>query len=253
MSRPTLVLLHGWGFSPAIWTPLRTALPEFEIHAPALPGHGELAAGEALGDPAATREHICAQLPDTLRNPIWVGWSLGGLVALGLAQDLPQTRGVLLLGSTPRFYAGQGWRHALSAEELADFRAALAGPRPRLHRRLAMLCARGAPGAASLASELVEALDCAPASDAGLAAGLVCLETSDQRAAWQASPAPVGACLGESDALVPAAVVDDLRHLRPDARLAVLPGGHARWWRDPAPVAAFINEFVATLERPGGP
>ncbi|WP_017926494.1 alpha/beta fold hydrolase [Thioalkalivibrio sp. HL-Eb18] len=248
MSYPTLVLLHGWGFSPAIWTPLRTALPAFEIHTPALPGHGGLAAGEALGDPAITREHICAQLPDTLRNPVWVGWSLGGLVALGLAQDLPQTRGVILLGSTPRFYAGPGWRHALPVEVLADFRGALAAPRPQLHRRLAMLCARGGPGAASLATELVEELARAPASEAGLATGLACLETADQCGAWQSIPAPVGACLGASDALVPPAVVDDLRHLRPDARLAVFPGGHARWWRDPAPVAAFINEFVAALE-----
>jgi pimeloyl-[acyl-carrier protein] methyl ester esterase len=30
MSRPTLLFLHGWGFAPSMWTPLRVALPEFD-------------------------------------------------------------------------------------------------------------------------------------------------------------------------------------------------------------------------------
>lgn len=30
MSRPTLLLLHGWGFDASIWAPLRAALPEFD-------------------------------------------------------------------------------------------------------------------------------------------------------------------------------------------------------------------------------
>ncbi len=248
MTRPTLVLLHGWGFSPSIWAPLRAALPEVEIHAPALPGHGELAAGDALGDPVATCEAIRAQLPPTLSRPVWVGWSLGGLIALELARTMPDTRGLMLLNSTPRFAAAPGWTHALPAAELADFQLALDGPRRRLHRRLAMLCARGTPEAASLAADLVSELEGTPATDQGLAAGLACLMGRDQRACWQSSPGPVGACLAEGDALVPPAVAQDLRRLRPDARLAVLPGGHAHWWQDPAPVAAFINEFVAALE-----
>lgn len=248
MTRPTLVLLHGWGFSPAVWAPLRAALPGFEIHAPALPGHGELAGGEALGDPVATCEAIRAQLPRSLASPIWLGWSLGGLVALELARQVPDTRGLMLLNSTPRFAAAPDWVHALPVPELADFQLALEGPRRRLHRRLAMLCARGSPEAASLAADLVGEMKRSSASDQGLAAGLACLMGRDQRAGWQSSPGPVGACLAEGDALVPATVAEDLRRLRPDARLTVRPGGHAQWWRDPAPVAAFINEFVAALE-----
>ncbi|WP_018138215.1 MULTISPECIES: alpha/beta fold hydrolase [unclassified Thioalkalivibrio] len=248
MKRPTLVLLHGWGFSPAVWAPLRAALPGFEIHAPALPGHGELAGGEALGDPVATCEAIRAQLPRPLSRPIWLGWSLGGLVALELARQIPDTRGLVLLNSTPRFAAAPDWGHALPAAELADFQLALEGPRRRLHRRLAMLCARGSPEAASLAADLTSELEGAPATDQGLAAGLACLMECDQRVYWQSSSVPLGACLAEGDALVPSTVADDLRGLRPDARLVVRPGGHAQWWQDPAPVAAFINEFLAALE-----
>ena len=62
MTRP-IVLLHGWGLSAAVWTPLRARLdPATPIHAPDLPGHGNAApAGTTL---ASWAEALLPAIPD---------------------------------------------------------------------------------------------------------------------------------------------------------------------------------------------
>lgn len=242
---PTLVLLHGWGFSAAVWEPVRVALPAgIAVHAPDLPGHGRAGRGERLHDAEAVAARLIDELPARVKHPVWVGWSLGGLVALAASRLWSGPQRLVLVGSTPRFCASADWPHGLPAAELADFRAALAGPRPRLERRLAMLCARGSGDAASLARDLAARLRANPASAAGLEAGLELLEGGDRRADWHETDAAVAAWLGEADALVPAAVVDDLQASRPDARIERVAGSHADWVRRPAPLAGFLREIV---------
>lgn len=243
--RPTLVLLHGWGFSASVWEPLRAVLPAgVAVHAPDLPGHGQAGDGDRLRHADAVAARLIDDLPAGVTHPVWVGWSLGGLVALAASRRWRGPQRLVLVGSTPRFCAATDWPQALPAEELADFRAALAGPRARLERRLAMLCARGAADAASLARELAARLRAQPASVEGLAAGLELLENGDRRADWAATPAAVAAWLGEGDALVPAALADGLQALRPEARIERVSGGHADWVRRPAPLADFLGRLL---------
>ncbi|MGM0554400.1 MAG: alpha/beta fold hydrolase [Pseudomonadota bacterium] len=241
---PLPVLLHGWGFSGAVWDPVRAALAGVEALAPDLPGHGAAGGAGRLRDPENLGRGLCAALPAAV-TPIWVGWSLGGLAALLAARAWRGPQRLVLLGSSPRLAAAPDWPNALGADELSDFRAALGGPRARLERRLALLCAQGDPAAATLAGELVKALRANPASSAGLAAGLDLLEGADLRAVWRDIDCPVAAWPAQSDALVPAAVVADLVALRPDARVRYIPGGHASWWRDPAPLVAGLREELA--------
>ncbi|WP_038052218.1 alpha/beta fold hydrolase [Thioalkalivibrio sp. ALJ1] len=243
---PTLVLLHGWGFSGAAWAPLRAALPAAtRVLAPDLPGHGAAGDGEALADVERSAAALIGSLPSEVVCPVWVGWSLGGLVALAAARQWAGPQGVLLIGSTPRFARGGDWPAALPWAELEDFRTALGGDRRRLERRLAMLCARGSPDAASLARTLTAQLQANPAAPEGLEAGLTLLERSDLRSAWADVEAPVGAWLEAGDALVPVAVEASLQKLRPDARIGRGPGGHAEWFQRPEPLAGFISEFLS--------
>jgi pimeloyl-[acyl-carrier protein] methyl ester esterase len=53
----------------------------------------------------------CARAIATATPPAaWLGWSLGGLVALSAALDLPQhVRGLAMLCATPRFVSANDW------------------------------------------------------------------------------------------------------------------------------------------------
>ncbi|WP_028485055.1 alpha/beta fold hydrolase [Thioalkalivibrio sp. ALE17] len=242
---PTLVLLHGWGFSGAVWAPLRAKLPAgTRVLAPDLPGHGAAGDGWRLADAEGAAAALIAALPADVECPVWAGWSLGGLVALAAARQWTGPQGLVLIGATPRFIRNDDWPAALPLDELEDFRAALGGDRRRLNRRLAMLCARGSPDAASLARALADRMREAPASPDGLAAGLDLLQGADLRTAWAEVQAPVACWLEPEDALVPAAVEAGLTSLRPDGRTGRGAGGHADWWARPQRLAGFVSEFL---------
>ncbi len=241
----TLVLIHGWGFSRAVWSPLTDRLSGVSTAIPELPGHGDQPDGAVLADVPAAARAILQQLPAGLREPVWVGWSLGALVALAAARQRAGPQRLVLLCGTPRFAAAADWSCALEPTALAGFRAELDRDRAGLERRFAALCAQGADPPGPLRRGLRAALAEHPAALDGLRAGLAALAETDLRADWAGLKAPVAAWLAQEDALVPAGVADALRDLRPDARLRVVPGGHATWLEDPAGLADFLQEVMA--------
>lgn len=303
----TLVLIHGWAFSRQVWQPLVSALGDLPVVRVDLPGHGDGPDGGLLADVRAAAKAVRQQLPDGIREPVWVGWSLGGLVALALAEQWRGPQRLALLCSTPRFAVGPGWPFALAASELAGFADELARDRRVLERRFAALCAHGARAPAALRRQLLSVMADTPATDRGLRAGLAALAQTDLRAVWGKLDAPLWAWLAEGDRLVPTmvhgqgvegqgldsvngspatgrggaweagngaayrsdrdgagtglvqpsqgivrqtgcvgpgSVAAGLALLRPDARLRVVPGGHASWLEDPAGCAGFLREVM---------
>jgi pimeloyl-ACP methyl ester carboxylesterase len=90
---PPVVFVHGSGMSAATWAPLLAQLPDRRAIAIDLPGFGRNDAYSYAGRPL--RQHAVAQLSSTLdalglgRAPI-VGTSLGAMWALCLALDAPE-------------------------------------------------------------------------------------------------------------------------------------------------------------------
>lgn len=242
---PTPVLIHGWGFSPGIWQTVCATLGAARVVVPALPGHGGRADGERLADPETAARAVEEQLPLDLVEPVWVGWSLGGLVALALAARWRGPQRLALVCATPRFTSGAGWAFALEPSALADFDAELQRDRAALERRFAALCADGAPDAAALRRELQRRMKAEPAAVSGLNGGLQALATGDLRAVWAGLDAPVSAWLAQHDRLIPAGAAGALSVLRPDARLRMVSGGHASWMLEPEALAGFIREVMA--------
>ena len=70
------------------------------------------------------------------------GWSLGGMVALHLAAEKPALlRGLVLIGTTPRFSSGDDWPHGTPGEALTSFAAELdADAKTLLARFRASMC-----------------------------------------------------------------------------------------------------------------
>lgn len=103
MSRPSLLLLHGFLGSPADWGPLALE-HHVDCLAPALPGHGVPPAPwpGAAGDWRALLEELANRLESLPRPRFLAGYSLGGRLALALAVTRPSILdGLLLLASSP--------------------------------------------------------------------------------------------------------------------------------------------------------
>ncbi|MCA1791043.1 MAG: alpha/beta fold hydrolase [Thioalkalivibrio sp.] len=241
----TLVLIHGWGFSQAIWEPVVAALGELPVVLAELPGHGGCPNGERLADVHEAARMLRERLPADIGEPVWAGWSLGGLVALAAAEQWRGPQRLVLICATPRFTAEPGWHCGLDPAALAGFGDELERDRAALERHFVALCAQGGNAPARLRRQLLGLMVRRPATDPGLRAGLAALAHADLRHIWAGLNAPVWAWLGDGDQLVPGSVICGLAAMRPDARLHVGPGGHVSWLEDPAGLAGFLREVMA--------
>ncbi|OOG23096.1 pimeloyl-[acyl-carrier protein] methyl ester esterase [Thioalkalivibrio denitrificans] len=239
----TLLCLHGWGLNGAVWKPLADELGDrARVCAPDLPGHGSRAAEGRLGGLDALADELAAELDPPVTV---VGWSLGGLVALRLAERYrAQVSGVVLVAATPRFVQADDWPHAMAADVLAAFARDLSGDyRATLNRFLALQFLGLPERAAGLRDMKARCLQ-APPHPLALAQGLDMLRETDLRAGFAALEQPVSVVLGAADTLVPAAVGDDLRRLRPETDIRVVQGaGHAPLLTHPRSLANVILEM----------
>lgn len=100
--RSSVVLLHGFTQTGACFGPLADALgADHGVIRPDLPGHGA-AAGLATLDLDGIASHLAAAIGPTLDAPaVWIGYSLGGRVALHVALSHPEVvSGLVLIGAT---------------------------------------------------------------------------------------------------------------------------------------------------------
>ena len=144
-----LVLIHGWAMHAGIFAPLTRALaPHFRLHLVDLPGHGFSHDDGASLEPAECARSIARIVP----RAIWLGWSLGGLVAMRAALDEPlAVRGLVLIAASPRFVVGDDWPCGVAPSVFAEFGAGLASDyRGTIERFLAL----EALGSEHLRSEL---------------------------------------------------------------------------------------------------
>ena len=120
---PALVLLHGFTGSAATWAPFVPAFArEFDTLAIDLPGHG---ATDAPGDPARytlerTVEDLVAILDRLgIERAAWLGYSMGGRVALATAVMVPSRVAALVLEGASPGIADPGERAARARDDEA--------------------------------------------------------------------------------------------------------------------------------------
>lgn len=203
-----IVLLHGWGSSREIWRPLVTVLrPWANITLLDIPG---LAPGE--GDSAPVLEEV---LDDILlcapQRAVYLGWSLGGQLAMLLAQRAPQrVVAAVTLCSNPHFTAKSEWP-GLPAEELGRFLDLAAKNPAKALRRFDSLQVTGAGQPRQLRRALQSQRKGEPG--AGILQGLRWLADLDLRSHYPAVRQPQLHLLGERDELVSADVVPAVQGL----------------------------------------
>ncbi|NTV10291.1 MAG: pimeloyl-ACP methyl ester esterase BioH [Zoogloea sp.] len=243
MSFP-LVLLHGWGLSSKVWSPLRDALSAgVPLYAPDLPGHGDAARLDCAVLEDWT-DALAAHLPE---KSVVCGWSLGSMLALDLAARYPsRVAKLVLIGATPRFVSGDDWPCGLAPETVDAFRSDFSSDPGDTQRRFVALQAVGDVHRRKLTGILATSLTSPmPVHQPGLAAGLQILAEADLRPRLPSIAQPVRILHGAKDALMPLKAAEWLADALPDGRLTTfLDAGHAPFITRAVDCAALIEAFM---------
>jgi len=197
-----VVILHGWAMHGGMMEPLCEALVDrCTMHVVDLPGHGYSRESTLPLEPSACAQAIAERTPGAL----WIGWSLGGLIAMTGALEHPQhVRGLGVICGTPKFSRDENWLYGSDprlvrqlADDLeTDYHATLErfialeamgspDPRAELRHLRSLMFTRGEPNMRVLQE------------------GIRILETTDRRADLASLSVPNTWIAGHRDRLVP--------------------------------------------------
>ena len=224
--KPVLVLLHGWGMGAAVWSRLTPLLSDrYQLMELDLPGYGDNVdvAADSLVDVA---QQVSAVVP---AGATWLGWSLGGMVALQAASDptIKMSR-LILVASSPRFVRDDDWPHAMAAEQLSLFADGLLADVDTTLKRFVALQFYGQDDAREISRSLQKSVIGQPVNKDALSLGLEMLASEDLRQIYAGLKTPIQHVYGAMDKLVPVKVSEDLSALNPAVEQVVFKGvGHA--------------------------
>jgi len=223
-----LVLLSGWGCDARLWQPLTAHWPNgMTVTAPDWPGYGDR---PGLTDPGNLALLAKAMRDDLPADAVWVGWSLGGLLAAAMLDHLPPPHALVLLGMGARFCHPQG----VTSMQLATFRRAFARDPQATHAHFVRWQLQGEADARGAYRRLRELQGAGSrATPATLAAGLDQLAELDNSQRLASPPCRLWRIAGERDALLAPA-------LREAADYRLGEAGHCPMLSQPAALAACL-------------
>lgn len=193
-----LVLLHGWGFSSALFTDFVTQYQhQYRITLIDLPGHGK--SGEITGG----IEQWCAAIIKILpHQPILLGWSLGGLLAIQIASQIPVHQ-LILLGSSPNFIQNQNWDYGIVASHFEQFYKTMQTNTNKGLKRFVSLQSQNK----TKLKKLNQLINDFPATAQALNQGLKIMLNTDLTHQLQQLKNPTQVILGTHDVLVPITIL----------------------------------------------
>jgi pimeloyl-[acyl-carrier protein] methyl ester esterase len=237
-----LVLLHGWGLNAQVWDYIVPQLSsQFTLHLVDLPGYGRSSGFSAM-TLQEMAEHVLVQAP---QHAIWLGWSLGGLVASKIALIAPErVSGLVTVASSPCFGAQDEWP-GIKPEVLAGFQQQLSEDFQRTVERFLALQTMGTETARQDARQLKQAVLSLPMPSAEvLNGGLEILKTEDLRDALTALEMPFLRLYGRLDGLVPRKIVAPLDARWPQSQSLIFPkAAHAPFISHPDDFCIALTEF----------
>lgn len=248
-SGPDLVLLHGWGLHGGVWdTLLPRLVTDFRVTRVDLPGHGHSRSTPMTSELRDVARQVLASVPT---NATWLGWSLGGSVALRAALDAPkQIRALILASTTPKFVTGSDWTAAMPPEQLREFADGLAQDYRETLLRFLSLQVRGDESARASLRQLRDGLFSRGEPDtASLAAGLELLRVTDLRAELSSITRSTLVISGDYDRLTPPAAGEALAKGIPSARYSGIPkSAHAPFISHGEAFTLLLTAFMGELD-----
>jgi len=236
-----LVFIHGWGLNSAVWQPSVEVLKEnFEVITIDLPGFGA-----NVDQPLApyTLAKSAALVQQAVAKPaVYIGWSLGGLVASEIALKFPeQVKALVTVASSPCFVEKDDWL-GIKPDVLALFHRQLAEDTAKTINNFLKIQAMGSPHLRhdiKLLRELV--MQFSMPTKTTLDESLQLLETVDHRQRLVEISMPFLRLYGKLDGLVPRKAIEAITVLSPNSDVVIFEqASHA-------PFISHPNEFHKAL------
>lgn len=242
---PDVVLLHGWAMNGAVWGEFADRLARrLRLHIVDLPGHGFSRDHTLTAEVNSTLQSVTDAVP---KRAHWIGWSLGGMLALHAAQQIPDAvERLVLIGASPSFVASERWPHGMSEKVLSEFGQQLRNDVPTTLRRFLALQMLGLQDAQTRVRDLMQRCLTRPVpTRESLENGLSLLHTTQLHDALPTIRQRVLIVQGSLDRLVPPDSARELTRRLKHAQLAEIPSaGHAPFLSHGDTVAQRVLEFL---------
>lgn len=242
---PDVVLIHGWGLHAGIFDDLVDQLASnYRVTTVDLPGHGRSATPDHNFDLDKTAD-VLAKINS--KPAVWLGWSLGALVAMNVAnRHAAAVKALVLVSATPRFVKGEDWPHAMGLETLEGFAAGLTEDYQATLNRFLSLQIGKEKNSRELIRRLREQLFIHGEPDPiALAGGLDILRETDLRPQLATIEQPALVINGGRDRLTPPAAGEYLANSLVHGQFCLFEdAGHAAFLSHSQEFTTRLNEFL---------
>ena len=240
---PDLLMLHGWGMHNGAWGRFAERLGAgLAVQAVELPGHGKAPCGPG----PFTAAGFASALAQCSSATTWLGWSLGGQLALRAALDFPgRVQRMILLATGASFVARPHWPWGIDPADFSRFRATVVADPASALRRFNGWQVAGSERSRQTLGELNRRLGESVPEARALADGLDILGSLDLFAELERLRGRVLLLVGAEDRLVAPEAVRRTAALIPGAQFRLIPGaGHAPFISHPDAVLEAVSEFL---------
>jgi pimeloyl-[acyl-carrier protein] methyl ester esterase len=248
--RKDLVLIHGWGFNHRVWWNFIPHVEErWRVKSIDLPGYGASDNKvDLLFDQGSVDQIVNSIISDIPENATILAWSLGGTVAMKLAQRRSDIRALVLVASSPCFLKKQDWQHGLEPADFNKLVSQLSKDKIKTLHTFAGLVAMGDEYPRQVINELKEHLISNVPGQDTLMSGLETLRDEDLRQALGKQRCPVGIILGENDILVKRSTGSAIQSSLPDIHtIEIAETGHAPFISRPRETADALMKLTTGL------
>lgn len=237
-----LVFIHGWGLNSAVWQPCIEHLEtDFEVITVDLPGFATNAQYQLT-------EYSLIELATAIQQAVgkpavYIGWSLGGLVASQITMRYSsQVLGLVTVASSPQFVERENWP-GIKENVLAMFHQQLAKDTTKTINNFLKIQAMGSPHIRQDIKKIRDlVMQYELPSQQILDDSLKLLETSNVTHNLSDITQPFLRLYGKLDGLVPKQIIPLIDNLAPNSQ------SHIFEQASHAPFISHQTEFLATLK-----
>lgn len=239
-----IVLIHGWSFNSNIWAAIVEKLSkQYQVTLIDLPGFGASPMYSYSFD--SLLDDVVIISP---KKAIYIGWSLGGLITMGLAVRFPQrVKSIVTVGSSPYFLAEKNWPGTTIEEFKAFYGAIKYDPKATLEKFSFSLCSPSERE--QYAEQLYKIImnNGCPSQEA-LLTGLDILQKTDLRQLVKKLKCPQLHIIGSEDRVTPSSLLSQYYSIIPNAKIQLIEGaGHVPFLTQQSLFLKTLFHFLSAL------